>query len=36
MESPHRCGELTHFLGSLSFGKLAELDQALKVALGLD
>lgn len=28
--------ELTQFLGSLSYAKLAELDQALKVALALD
>jgi mRNA interferase MazF len=28
--------ELTQFLGSLSYAKLAELDEALKVALALD
>jgi mRNA interferase MazF len=28
--------ELTQFLGSLSYAKLAELDEALKIALALD
>jgi mRNA interferase MazF len=28
--------EFTQFLGSLSYAKLAELDEALKVALALD
>ena len=31
-----RKSELTQFLGSLSWSKLAELDEALRVALGLD
>jgi mRNA interferase MazF len=28
--------ELTHFLGSLSWSKMAELDEALRIALALD
>lgn len=31
-----RKAELTQFIGSLSFEKLAELDQALRIALALD
>jgi mRNA interferase MazF len=31
-----RKSELTQFVGSLSWSKLAELDEALKIALALD
>lgn len=31
-----RKSDLTHFVGSLSLGKIKELDRALKIALGVD